>query len=142
MSPCKNNGKCVLDTTVACGFRCECGISSTGYFCETTNFCAVNPCKNGGTCENLRLGHHCTCSSKFYGTECERGFILILFNIEENNSFFNSRTCTNSFTSNFVGYFGLLCLEAMLVWRHLCELVIRRPMLVYTKPYWKILRKK
>ena len=98
MNPCKNSGKCVLDTSVACGFRCECGQSSTGYFCEINNHCASNPCKNGATCENLKLKYHCSCSSKFFGDQCEKEQYPSLKPTQSTSDFCLNRPCLNGGT--------------------------------------------
>ena len=33
--------------------------------------CEPNPCQNGGTCNEIKEGYECICSSGFKGSDCE-----------------------------------------------------------------------
>ncbi|XP_052811038.1 neurogenic locus notch homolog protein 2-like isoform X3 [Mya arenaria] len=44
--------------------------SGTAPVCEEVNECGSNPCKNGGTCNDMLNGYTCTCLSGFGGTLC------------------------------------------------------------------------
>ena len=37
------------------------------------DFCAANPCKNGGSCQNGITGYSCSCQQGFTGDNCETG---------------------------------------------------------------------
>ena len=37
------------------------------------NNCVTNPCKNGGSCEDLVYSFNCTCAPGYNGTRCEIG---------------------------------------------------------------------
>ena len=91
--PCLNNGTCV-DGIAA--YTCACPVGYTGARCEnatstsaiaravaqacrdsrrcsagtTTNWCANNPCGNGGTCVNGAASYVCTCAAGFTGAQC------------------------------------------------------------------------
>ena len=40
--------------------------------------CANSPCKNGGSCMNLRGSYRCDCIKGFTGKHCEQGLLAIL----------------------------------------------------------------
>lgn len=42
------------------------------FVCEEKNMCAVNPCQNGGTCENGEKTYVCRCPTGFAGKDCGR----------------------------------------------------------------------
>ncbi|XP_040841130.1 protein crumbs homolog 1 [Ochotona curzoniae] len=89
--PCQPAGECVqlssrqregeggvaglpaLGNLEAAGFVCICQPGFTGVHCEEDiNECSLNPCQNGGTCDNLPGGYTCRCpsdhlSGAFYG---------------------------------------------------------------------------
>ena len=37
------------------------------------NDCAINPCENGGTCQDSANGYNCTCPSGYSGKNCSDG---------------------------------------------------------------------
>ena len=41
------------------------------------NFCANQPCLNGGTCESLAEGYSCNCSAGYMGEKCEYGNCIL-----------------------------------------------------------------
>jgi collagen type VI alpha len=40
--------------------------------CQNVNYCAPNPCQNGGTCQSQLGQYVCTCPTGITGTNCER----------------------------------------------------------------------
>ncbi|CAH1985833.1 unnamed protein product [Acanthoscelides obtectus] len=84
---CKVNGICgygVCIETNEYQYSCNCFQNYIGTNCETrVNYCASNPCYNGGTCSNEDKGFKCMCRYKFRGKYCE----------EEDNC---SRICSNN----------------------------------------------
>ena len=79
---CKNNGKCV--DGIGANFTCVCEPGFTGAQCQIAlNLCDVNPCLNGGVCEQTIVHsststttYKCQCSGKFTGRHCEIGMCL------------------------------------------------------------------
>ena len=37
------------------------------------NECIISPCKNGGTCVNLKGSYRCDCTQGYTGKHCEQG---------------------------------------------------------------------
>ncbi|KAL0994650.1 hypothetical protein UPYG_G00125340 [Umbra pygmaea] len=53
-------------------YTCTCRPGYGGTNCELeTNECDSNPCKNGGSCNDLENDYSCTCPQGFYGKNCE-----------------------------------------------------------------------
>lgn len=68
-SPCLFGGKChAMDG--GGGFRCECPARMSGPRCDYGRFCAPNPCRNGGVCEEGDDGPQCMCRG-YSGVTCE-----------------------------------------------------------------------
>lgn len=72
---CSGKGKCVTQPSVST-FFCECDDSYSGIFCEEFDACHLRPCRNNGTCSDLRQGDEgrnftCTCPSGFEGDRCQ-----------------------------------------------------------------------
>ncbi|CAL7947161.1 unnamed protein product [Xylocopa violacea] len=65
---CPPNSICVED---AHGPQCVCkpGFMGNPPNC-TINYCASNPCSNGGTCTSNKDGYNCTCPPEWKGTTC------------------------------------------------------------------------
>lgn len=40
---------------------------------SAVNYCAKNPCRNGGKCQNGKSSYVCQCPSGFAGKNCEQG---------------------------------------------------------------------
>ncbi len=68
-NPCHNGSSC-MDTIE--GPRCECSPGFVGPFCRwPLNNCELEPCKNGGTCEEGLYGSYlCTCRDGYVGENC------------------------------------------------------------------------
>lgn len=83
---CRNNGTCLYSES---GIFCKCSLPYTGAFCQTENqFCDLNPCKNGGTCEqNSDNTGDCKCSEGYSGRTCN------IKKCEETNPCQNSLVC-------------------------------------------------
>ncbi|CAH1802514.1 unnamed protein product [Owenia fusiformis] len=74
--PPPNDPDCPTDTPCVYGrcYRgaCCCNEHYTGRRCETfIDYCASQPCRNGGTCTQSIGGYTCSCCQNFEGTNCE-----------------------------------------------------------------------
>lgn len=68
--PCQNHATCT--NTGQGSYTCTCRPGYSGNNCELeTNECDSNPCKNGGSCNDLENDYACTCPQGFYGKNCE-----------------------------------------------------------------------
>ncbi|XP_061596651.1 delta-like protein B [Cololabis saira] len=68
--PCRNGATC--SNTGQGSYTCSCRPGYGGADCELeTNECDSNPCKNGGSCNDLENDYSCTCPQGFYGKNCE-----------------------------------------------------------------------
>uniref|UniRef100_A0A8B9JWS5 Delta-like protein n=2 Tax=Astyanax mexicanus TaxID=7994 RepID=A0A8B9JWS5_ASTMX len=70
--PCKNDATCT--NTGQGSYTCTCKPGFTGKDCEIVNVsseCDSNPCKNGGSCNDMLNDYSCTCPQGFYGKNCE-----------------------------------------------------------------------
>jgi hypothetical protein len=62
---CLNGGSCWAN-------KCCCPPTFTGPRCEIfINYCASNPCKNGGSCQTNQYGFTCQCKDGFSGVFCQ-----------------------------------------------------------------------
>ncbi|KAJ8945175.1 hypothetical protein NQ314_009307, partial [Rhamnusium bicolor] len=95
-APCLYGGKCT--PTIAGDFVCECVLRLSGKRCEYGRYCAPNPCKHGGVCEEGDEGPLCKCRS-FAGEYCE-------YDLNECESVpcQNGGTCINE-----IGSFHCIC---------------------------------
>ena len=41
--------------------------------------CASNPCRNGGSCNELINGYNCSCPERYGGVNCEKGESISVF---------------------------------------------------------------
>ncbi|XP_075690590.1 uncharacterized protein LOC142658862 [Rhinoderma darwinii] len=68
--PCHNGASCT--NTGQGSYSCNCRAGYTGTNCEIeSNECASNPCKNGGSCNDLENDYKCVCPRGFYGKNCD-----------------------------------------------------------------------
>ncbi|XP_066519508.1 delta-like protein C [Hoplias malabaricus] len=68
--PCMNDATCT--NTGQGSYTCACKPGFSGTNCEIeTSECDSNPCKNGGSCNDLVNDYSCTCPQGFYGKNCE-----------------------------------------------------------------------
>eukprot|EP01051_Picozoa_sp_SAG22_P020351 SAG22_NODE_4079_length_1393_cov_2.047141_1_plen_383_part_01 len=72
-NPCRNGAPCVPANSTVAGthYACTCRIGFVGNICDSIDFCAAQPCLNGGKCRNARDEFECTCSAGFVGPSCE-----------------------------------------------------------------------
>ncbi|KAM9468408.1 delta-like protein C [Clarias gariepinus] len=106
--PCKNDAKCT--NTGQGSYTCTCKPGFTGINCENkTNVCNSNPCKNGGSCNELENDYSCTCPQGFYGKNCEVSAMTCA-----DGPCFNGGTCVEKTTGSYScrcpsGYMGSNC---------------------------------
>eukprot|EP00808_Paulinella_micropora_P011056 g122.t1 len=84
-------------------YTCECYAGYSGKFCNMTNACLSQPCKNNGTCVDLPDGFRCDCKTGYTGTLCETNP-----NDCAGNPCKNGATCVdglNSYTCTCTPYF-------------------------------------
>uniref|UniRef100_A0A1W7RGB8 Lactadherin-like protein n=1 Tax=Agkistrodon contortrix contortrix TaxID=8713 RepID=A0A1W7RGB8_AGKCO len=74
-NPCKNKGECRLLPNRGDAFNeylCVCRPGYSGKHCQyNVNECLSQPCKNGGTCLNLKGNFDCKCPSPYVGKTCQ-----------------------------------------------------------------------
>ncbi|XP_062872556.1 delta-like protein C [Trichomycterus rosablanca] len=106
--PCKNGATCT--NTGQGSYTCTCKPGFSGTKCEIEiNECDSNPCKNGGSCNDLLNDYSCTCPQGFYGKNCEVSAMTCA-----DGPCFNGGTCMESTTGSYScrcppGYMGLNC---------------------------------
>ncbi|KRX68303.1 Cadherin-related tumor suppressor [Trichinella sp. T9] len=108
----RENENIFIFPKIAKSYRCDCGSTYTGEFCETTvDRCAINSCLNGGTCfhDELQLKTRCLCPEGYEGSRCEN-------DVDEctiSNPCQNNAHCENTDGSYrcicVAGYFGSKC---------------------------------
>nr|XP_033775985.1 lactadherin isoform X2 [Geotrypetes seraphini] len=75
-NPCHHNAECQVVSSTRRGdafteYVCNCPPGYEGIHCQNSmNECSRNPCKNGGTCQNLSADYACKCPSPFIGKNC------------------------------------------------------------------------
>ncbi|GLD57159.1 delta and Notch-like epidermal growth factor-related receptor isoform X2 [Lates japonicus] len=72
---CSGKGKCITQPSEST-FFCECEDGYTGIFCEEFDACHHRPCRNNGTCTDVRQGgegHNftCSCPPGYEGERCQ-----------------------------------------------------------------------
>nr|QHR82770.1 lactadherin 4 [Vipera anatolica senliki] len=74
-NPCKNQGECRLLPNRGDAFSeymCICRPGYNGKHCQyNVNECLSQPCKNGGTCLNLKGSYDCKCPLAYVGKTCQ-----------------------------------------------------------------------
>ncbi|KAB5522739.1 hypothetical protein PHYPO_G00162910 [Pangasianodon hypophthalmus] len=94
--PCANGATCT--NTGQGSYTCTCRPGYGGTDCELEiNECDCNPCKNGGSCNDLENDYSCTCPQGFYGKNCE-----IIAMTCADDPCFNGGTCEERFTGGYV----------------------------------------
>ncbi|EGT59406.1 CBN-CRB-1 protein [Caenorhabditis brenneri] len=66
---CQNGGVCKIDAEGEP--YCDCPEGYEGPFCEPKSGCTINPCQNGGTCQDADGQYFCHCKNGFAGVHCE-----------------------------------------------------------------------
>ncbi|XP_033848474.1 delta-like protein C [Acipenser ruthenus] len=106
--PCHNGATC--SNTGQGSYTCTCSPGFSGTNCEMeTNECDSNPCKNGGSCNDLENDYTCTCPQGFYGKNCEISAMTCA-----DGPCFNGGTCVEKPAGGYscrcpVGYMGSNC---------------------------------
>ncbi|XP_062385440.1 delta-like protein B [Sardina pilchardus] len=106
--PCANGATCT--NTGQGSYTCTCRPGFGGTNCELEiNECDCNPCKNGGSCNDLENDYSCTCPQGFYGKNCE-----IIAMTCADDPCFNGGTCIEKLTGGYTcqclpGYTGSNC---------------------------------
>ncbi|XP_048838334.1 delta and Notch-like epidermal growth factor-related receptor [Brienomyrus brachyistius] len=109
---CSGKGTCVTQPSKNT-FYCECEKWYSGIFCEEFDACHLNPCKNNGTCSDLREGNEgrnftCACPSGYTGEQCEALVDHCL-----SQPCLNGATCTSNLAGPSChcpeGYQGWMC---------------------------------
>ncbi|XP_069043876.1 delta-like protein C [Lepisosteus oculatus] len=106
--PCLNGATCT--NTGQGSYTCACRPGFSGTNCEMeTNECDSNPCKNGGSCNDLENDYSCTCPQGFYGKNCEISAMTCA-----DGPCFNGGTCVEKATGGYScrcppGYMGSNC---------------------------------
>ncbi|XP_061173496.1 macrophage mannose receptor 1-like [Saccostrea echinata] len=74
MKPCQHHGTCIsYGVSDSPYYRCVCDSMWNGSNCERkVPQCQFQPCKNGGSCMEVKDDFMCHCPSKFVGKTCER----------------------------------------------------------------------
>ncbi|KAK9394054.1 lactadherin-like [Crotalus adamanteus] len=84
-NPCKNKGECRLLPNRGDAFNeylCICHPGYSGKHCQyNVNECLSQPCKNGGTCLNLKGHFDCKCPSPYVGKTCQMRKSLVLLKV-------------------------------------------------------------
>uniref|UniRef100_A0A672PFX1 DeltaB n=1 Tax=Sinocyclocheilus grahami TaxID=75366 RepID=A0A672PFX1_SINGR len=94
--PCANGATCT--NTGQGSYTCTCRPGYGGTNCELEiNECDCNPCKNGGSCNDLENDYSCTCPQGFYGKNCE-----IIAMTCADDPCFNGGTCEEKITGGYV----------------------------------------
>ncbi|XP_071782406.1 delta-like protein C [Centroberyx gerrardi] len=106
--PCQNDATCT--NTGQGSYTCTCRPGYSGNNCEIeTNECDSNPCKNGGSCNDLENDYSCTCPQGFYGKNCEISAMTCA-----DGPCFNGGTCVEKSAGGYTcqcpaGYMGSNC---------------------------------
>ncbi|XP_036392357.1 delta-like protein C [Megalops cyprinoides] len=106
--PCRNGATCT--NTGQGSYTCTCRPGFSGNNCEIeTNECDSNPCKNGGSCNDMENDYSCTCPQGFYGKNCEISAMTCA-----DGPCFNGGTCVEKMTGGYTcrcptGYTGSNC---------------------------------
>ncbi|XP_015514876.1 protein crumbs isoform X6 [Neodiprion lecontei] len=96
---CPLNSICIPDNH---GPQCVCNPGFMGIPPNCTiNFCANNPCLNGGTCTSNQDGFNCTCPIEWTGTACDQ-------DVDECATYGNS-LCNNGICVNTNGSYDCFC---------------------------------
>ncbi|XP_041074369.1 lactadherin-like isoform X2 [Polyodon spathula] len=83
-NPCHNNAACEVTSKTRRGdvfgeYICKCPEGYNGVHCQNNvNECATQPCKNGGTCQDMDGDYTYKCPSPFLGVHCQMRCISML----------------------------------------------------------------
>nr|XP_015198784.1 PREDICTED: lactadherin isoform X2 [Lepisosteus oculatus] len=83
-NPCHNDAICEVITHSRRGdmfseYICKCPPGYSGVHCQNNvNECSSQPCKNGGTCQDLDGDYSCKCPSPYVGKYCQLRCISML----------------------------------------------------------------
>ncbi|TRY94199.1 hypothetical protein DNTS_027589, partial [Danionella cerebrum] len=109
---CTGKGKCITKPYAEV-FYCQCDDGFSGLFCEEFNACHQKPCKNNGSCADIRQRHEgqnftCSCQPGFEGERCQS-----LIDHCASEPCKNGASCSNNLEGPHChcapGYEGVLC---------------------------------
>eukprot|EP00117_Sycon_ciliatum_P048509 scpid7645/ scgid34528/ Neurogenic locus Notch protein; Processed neurogenic locus Notch protein len=96
-----NTNKCIADTAIPNGVRCQCLSGYTGSSCDKeTDECKPDPCHNGAVCEDKANDFKCKCAPGFMGKMCD---------VDEDECALLRPACVVGSCNNHHGSYSCMC---------------------------------